>query len=147
MGLPQRSETLRISPTSTSPVRTSRPLGPDRLAHLGARTHTGADVIAAGAVHSVATCGGPVIPFRGGRVDTFEAGGFGTPEPHQDIETIQRSFTMAGFSQSEMIKLVACGHTMGGVRSDAFPQLVPVPEAGGLGIHDFDTTPTFDNKV
>ena len=53
---------------------------------------------------------------------------------------------MAGFSQSEMIKLVACGHTMGGVRSDAFPQLVPPPEQG-LNIHDFDTTPNFDNKV
>ncbi|KAH6908314.1 heme peroxidase, partial [Coprinopsis sp. MPI-PUGE-AT-0042] len=105
-----------------------------------------ADIIAAGAVHSVATCGGPVIPFRGGRVDTFQAGGFGTPEPHQDIETIQRSFTTAGFSQSEMIKLVACGHTMGGVRSDAFPQLVPAP-ASGLAIHDFDTSPEFDNKV
>ncbi|KAH6895008.1 L-ascorbate oxidase [Coprinopsis sp. MPI-PUGE-AT-0042] len=105
-----------------------------------------ADIIAAGAVHSVATCGGPVIPFRGGRIDTFQAGGFGTPEPHQDIETIQRSFTTAGFSQSEMIKLVACGHTMGGVRSDAFPQLVPAP-ASGLAIHDFDTSPEFDNKV
>ncbi|KAJ2921397.1 hypothetical protein H1R20_g15699, partial [Candolleomyces eurysporus] len=48
-----------------------------------------------------------------------------------------------------MIKLVACGHTMGGVRSDAFPQLVPPNPASPAVpvIQNFDTTMDFDNKV
>ncbi|KAG2019903.1 cytochrome c peroxidase [Coprinopsis cinerea AmutBmut pab1-1] len=107
-----------------------------------------ADIIAAGAVHSVATCGGPIIPFRGGRIDTFEAGGFGTPEPHHDLDTLTESFRRQGFSTPEMIKMVACGHTMGGVRSEEFPQLVPPgPDPSVMVIQDFDTTPDFDNKV
>jgi len=47
-----------------------------------------------------------------------------------------------------MIKLTACGHTMGGVRSDDFPQLVaPNPASTAPVIVNFDTTTQFDNKV
>ncbi|KAF6763815.1 L-ascorbate oxidase [Ephemerocybe angulata] len=105
-----------------------------------------ADVIAIGAVHAVSTCGGPIIPFRGGRVDTFVAGGTGTPEPQQDIDTLTESFRKQGYTKEDMIKLVACGHTMGGVRSDDFPQLVPQVD-GKAVIADFDTTMDFDNKI
>lgn len=47
-----------------------------------------------------------------------------------------------------MIKLVACGHTMGGVRSADFPDLVPANPASTVPvITDFDTTDEFDNKM
>ncbi|PPQ63257.1 hypothetical protein CVT24_006782 [Panaeolus cyanescens] len=107
-----------------------------------------ADITAIGAIMAVATCGGPVIPFRGGRIDTWTAGGFGTPEPQHDLSTLNESFRKQGFNQEEMIKLVACGHSFGGVRSTEFPSLVPPnPDSLTAVIHDFDTTPDFDNAV
>lgn len=47
-----------------------------------------------------------------------------------------------------MIKLVACGHTMGGVSSADFPQLVaPDPNSVNPVFDDFDTTTSFDEKM
>ncbi|KAF9014093.1 L-ascorbate oxidase [Cyathus striatus] len=106
-----------------------------------------ADLIAIGAIFGVATCGGPIIPFRGGRVDVYSAGATGTPEPQNDLDTFKEMFRKQGFTQAEMIKLVACGHTMGGVRSSDFPQLVPASNTSTPNIADFDTTTSFDNKV
>jgi catalase (peroxidase I) len=109
---------------------------------------TGADVIAIAAIFAVSTCGGPVIPFSGGRIDAWSAGNFGTPQPQQDISTLTESFSNQGFNQSEMIKLVACGHTMGGVRSTDFPELVaPNPSSSVPVIDNFDETMQFDNLV
>ncbi|KAF9053046.1 L-ascorbate oxidase [Panaeolus papilionaceus] len=107
-----------------------------------------ADVIAVGAIMAVSTCGGPIIPLRGGRVDTWTPGPGGTPEPQHDLQTLTESFRKQGFTSDEMIKLVACGHSFGGVRSSEFPSLVP-PDPNSLTavIHDFDTTPNFDNAV
>jgi len=96
----------------------------------------------------VSSCGGPILPLRAGRIDTYVAGGTGTPEPQQDISTFIESFRKQGFNQGEMIKLVACGHTMGGVRSTDFPQLVPPNPTSPLPvIDDFDQTMQFDNLV
>ena len=59
-------------------------------------------------------------------------------------------FTRMGFTASEMIQLVACGHTMGGVRSSDFPNLV-APNPTEPDVPNFDTFDTttmqFDNKV
>ncbi|KAF8163594.1 L-ascorbate oxidase [Crassisporium funariophilum] len=107
-----------------------------------------ADVITIGAIFAVATCGGPIIPFRGNRTDTYTPGGTGTPEPQHDLATLTDSFRKQGFSQTEMIKLVACGHSFGGVRSSDFPELVPPnPNSVMPVIVDFDTTAQFDNGV
>ena len=96
----------------------------------------------------MSTCGGSNIPFKGGRIDAWAAGSFGTPQPQHDIATLTESFRNQGFNQSEMIKLVACGHTMGGVRSLDFPQLVmPGPNGDIPDIDDFDDTMQFDNLV
>lgn len=97
---------------------------------------------------AVSTCGGPTIPLRGGRIDSWQAGATGTPEPQNDLPTFVEMFRKQGFNQTEMIKLVACGHTMGGVRSSDFPALVP-PNPNSLTpvIDDFDTTMAFDNAV
>jgi catalase (peroxidase I) len=96
-------------------------------------------VFALGLIFGVSTCGGPIVPFRGGRVDVWKAGITGTPEPHQDIQTHLSQFSRAGFNQQEMIQMVACGHTLGGVRSTDFPQLVD-PGANAA-------TPVFANFV
>lgn len=108
----------------------------------------GADIIAIGAIFAVSTCGGPIIPFSAGRIDVWQGGETGTPEPQQGLATLTESFRRQGFNQAEMIKLVACGHTMGGVRSSDFPQLVPPNAASSVPvIDDFDTTMAFDNAV
>jgi hypothetical protein len=86
--------------------------------------------------------------LRGGRVDSWQAGATGTPEPQQDLATFTEQFRKQGFTQTEMIKLVACGHTMGGVRSSDFPELVPPnPASTEPVIVDFDTTMAFDNEI
>ena len=96
----------------------------------------------------MSSCSGPIIPFKGGRIDAWHAGNLGTPEPQQDIATLTESFKNQGFNQSDMITLVACGHTMGGVHTTDFPQLVPpVPNSSYPVIDDFDATMQFDNDV
>ncbi|KAF7342734.1 Peroxidase [Mycena sanguinolenta] len=104
-----------------------------------------ADIIAIGAVNAVAGCGGPVIPFRGGRIDATEAGPATVPEPQQDLDSHIASFKAQGFNETEMIALVACGHSLGGVRQVDFPLIVTedVPN----GIQTFASTVGFDNTI
>ncbi len=94
---------------------------------LTARTSM-ADLIAMGALFAVAGCSGGnvVLPFRGGRIDATGPGPTGVPKPEEDIESHIGSFARQGFNASEMIGLVACGHTLGGVHGVDFPQIVDV---------------------
>jgi hypothetical protein len=93
--------------------------------------------------------GGPEIAFRAGRIDATEPNSPGVPEPHQDIDSHISAFARLGFSQDEMIGLVACGHSFGSVQHSAFPYTVPgnadpTVETGAT----FDTTfDHFDNNV
>ncbi|KAF5383933.1 hypothetical protein D9757_007401 [Collybiopsis confluens] len=103
-----------------------------------------ADVIALGAILAVKACGGPLIPFRAGRVDATSAGPETVPEPQQDLAVHTESFRKQGFSPTEMISLVACGHTLGGVRRADFPLVVTDPNAD---VVTFDSTTAFDNAV
>lgn len=105
------------------------------------------DVIAISVVMAVAECGGPIIPFRMGRIDAAVPGPTGVPRPEQDLGTHTESFRKQGFTKSEMISLVACGHTFGGVRSPDFSEIVPPPADGYQLLLDFDQTPTFHNAV
>jgi len=99
-----------------------------------------------GVVWSVAACGGAPIPFRGGRVDALSAGPPGVPEPEQDLAMHIEKFRLQGFNRTEMIALVACGHTLGGVRSPDFPDIVqPAPARDVFGF--FDGTDKFDHAV
>ncbi|KAF5358167.1 hypothetical protein D9756_001335 [Leucocoprinus leucothites] len=107
-----------------------------------------ADIFALGAVFAVATCGGPIVPYRGGRVDAWTAGISGTPEPQNTLDTHKEMFRKQGFSSTEMIALTACGHTIGGVRDADFPMLVSASTTPGQPhIVDFDSTTQFDNKI
>ncbi|KAJ7081467.1 heme peroxidase, partial [Mycena crocata] len=70
---------------------------------------------------AIKNCGGPSIPFRAGRTDAESAGPATVPEPHQDLASHTASFASQGFNMTEMIGLVACGHTIAGMHQVDFP--------------------------
>lgn len=108
---------------------------------------TMADLIAAGVYASVRSCGGPIIPLRLGRKDATSSGSTGVPQPQNSAETFRQQFDRMGFSTEEMIQVTACGHTLGGVHTEEFPDIVPAG-TGTNGQKPLDTTDaTFDNKV
>ncbi|KZV89491.1 heme peroxidase [Exidia glandulosa HHB12029] len=84
-----------------------------------------ADILALALIISMENCGGPEIDYRAGRVDAMEPNVAGVPEPQNDLDSHIASFARQGFTQEEMIGLVACGHSFGGVQHDAFPDIVP----------------------
>lgn len=87
-----------------------------------------ADLIALGAVFAANGCsnGSVEIPFRGGRIDATGPGASGVPKPEQPLDEHITNFQRQGFTPQEMIGLVACGHTLGGVHGVDFPEIVPV---------------------
>ncbi|KAK3360011.1 hypothetical protein B0T25DRAFT_621313 [Lasiosphaeria hispida] len=106
-----------------------------------------ADIIAAGTYASVRQCGGPIIPLRLGRKDATSAGSLGVPQPQNSVVTFRQQFDRMGFTPAEMIQVTACGHTLGGVHSTEFPDLVP-PGTGVNGQVGLDASvAAFDNKV
>ncbi|KAL9626336.1 MAG: hypothetical protein Q9204_007388, partial [Flavoplaca sp. TL-2023a] len=105
-----------------------------------------ADIIAMSMYTAVRACGGPVIPFRTGRVDASEAGPPGVPLPQNSLFTFQNQFARTGFDSTQMIQVVACGHTLGGVHAENFPQIVPEGSAPD-DVKQFDNTAKFDNKI
>ncbi|KAL7918280.1 heme peroxidase [Trichoderma austrokoningii] len=114
-----------------------------------------ADLIALGAVFAANGCsnGSVTIPFRAGRVDATGPGASGVPRPEQPLDEHIASFQRQGFTPQEMIGLVACGHTLGGVHGVDFPEIVPVVNdpAADQNTQTFDTTNSgftgFDNTV
>ncbi|KAK0638658.1 hypothetical protein B0T16DRAFT_228203 [Cercophora newfieldiana] len=106
-----------------------------------------ADLIAAGAYASVRACGGPIIPLRMGRRDAASANNVGVPQPQNSVATFRQQFDRMGFTAAEMVQVVACGHTLGGVHTAEFPQIVP-PGTGVNGQVGLDSTSAaYDNKV
>ncbi|KAJ7234628.1 heme peroxidase [Mycena haematopus] len=107
---------------------------------------TRADIIALATVFAVATCSGPIVPFRGGRIDANVAGPLGVPDPSDSLDSLTSNFAKQGYNVPEMIQLVACGHTLGGVRYPDFPTIV-----GGTGsstiVDLFDGTQQFDHSI
>lgn len=110
-----------------------------------------ADLIAAGLYSATRSCGGPAVPIRGGRID---AGGAGpsaqVPDASNAIGTFRNQFTrmgIAGVNYTEMIQLVACGHTLGGVHAAEQPLIIDSGTFPNDYAH-FDTSfATFDNKI
>ncbi|KAJ7494262.1 heme peroxidase [Mycena galericulata] len=108
------------------------------------------NTLAVGVIIAIENCGGPEIAFRGGRIDAGEPNAQGVPEPQQDLNAHIASFARQGFTQVEMIGLVACGHTFGGVQHDPFPDIVgPLNDPTNTqDVAHFDLTPVnFDNNV
>lgn len=113
------------------------------FAYLYSTRASAADLLAMSVIVSHSACGGQTkIPFRYGRVDASQAGPAGVPEPHTSIGDTLRRFERAGLTQKEMIQLVACGHTLGGVHSVNSPHIVE----GDSNIYN-DTVVTFDQTA
>ena len=90
-------------------------------------TSSMADIIAIAAVIATGMCsqGNIIVPFRGGRVEATGPEPSGVPEPQQDLNSHTTAFARQGFNVTEMIGLVACGHSIGGVHGKDFPEIVP----------------------
>ncbi|KAH0846544.1 hypothetical protein AYO21_11301 [Fonsecaea monophora] len=106
-----------------------------------------ADLINVGLYQAVRACGGPIVPVRAGRVDATGPGPVGVPQPTDPMPQMIGEFRRMGFSPEEMVAMVACGHSIGGVHSEEHPDIVP-PGSTPLGVQDLDSTnATFDNAV
>lgn len=102
-----------------------------------------ADLVAMGTAVSVGNCGGPKIPYRGGRIDATGPGPTGVPAPDTDLPTTLQFFANSGFNQVDSIKLTACGHTLGSVHHGGFPTVVDnstVSPNNTQGASHLDTT-------
>ncbi|KAJ6553949.1 WSC domain-containing protein [Mycena vulgaris] len=109
-----------------------------------------ADVIALSVILAIKNCGGPSIPFRAGRVDAEVPGPATVPEPQQDLASHTASFARQGFNVTEMIGLVACGHTLGGVHQVDFPHTIEntvTPSNLDGVVHFDDSFDSFDNHI
>ena len=86
-----------------------------------------ADIIALGAAVAVGSCscGSVIVPFRAGRIEATGPEPSGVPRPEEDLDSHTRAFARQGFDANDMIGLVACGHTLGGVHGKDFPEIVP----------------------
>ena len=106
------------------------------------RVHHSRQVL--GAITAVGACGGPVIPFRPGRADASGPSPEGSiPQPQSSTQSHIETFARMGFSQTEMISLIACGHSIGQVHRTVNPRIV-----NSTTIRAFDDTrTTFDNHV
>ncbi|TGO25717.1 hypothetical protein BPAE_0074g00260 [Botrytis paeoniae] len=105
-----------------------------------------ADLLAMSVVVASMACGGPIIPFRGGRVDAMKAGVSGVPEPDQDLATHTAIFAKQEFNTAEMITMVACGHALGGVHGVDFSLITG--DGSAENFPKFDSTyDTFDNPI
>lgn len=72
-----------------------------------------ADIIAMGVVAVIGCGAGPFIPYCGGRIDAIHAGPATVPEPQQNLASHIASFKHQGFNETEMIGLMAYGHSLG----------------------------------
>ncbi|KAF4637778.1 hypothetical protein G7Y89_g297 [Cudoniella acicularis] len=109
-----------------------------------------ADLIGVGIADALATCDPTSrrLPLRVGRMDAAGPGPSGVPKPTDGFAVAKAAFAQAGFSQSEMIQAVACGHSLGGVHQSNFPDIADgdQPLVGTDGRESFDSTPAvFDN--
>ncbi|KAJ7330297.1 heme peroxidase [Mycena albidolilacea] len=94
--------------------------------------------------------GGPSIPFRGGRIDVAAPNALGVPQLQEDLATHTATFKWQRFSKMEMIGLLVCGHTFGGVVHLPFPDVVPDlnDTSNTQSVAHFNGTPVgFDNSV
>jgi hypothetical protein len=106
------------------------------------------DLVALSVYAATRSCEGPIIPVKAGRVDAIAAGPTGVPLPTDSTNTLITKFESQGFNQSEMVALVACGHTLGGVHGQDFPTLVRGEGVDGNEFSHFDGTyAAFDSRV
>ncbi|KAJ7496803.1 heme peroxidase [Mycena latifolia] len=109
-----------------------------------------ADALVVGAHIAIENCARPEIAFRGGRADAGEPNARGVPQPQEELQIHIANFARQGFTQTEMIGLIACGHTFGGVQHEPFPDIVPElndPDSTESVAHFDSTFVHFDNNI
>ncbi|KPI42280.1 putative fungistatic metabolite [Cyphellophora attinorum] len=107
-----------------------------------------AELIAIGTYTSVRSCGGLPIPIRLGRADAIVAGTDGQiPQPQNKVGTFVSQFSRLNMGPSEMVQLVACGHTLGGVHANNFPLIVTQPNTFQTMDSTGATPAVFDQRV
>ncbi|KAF2643636.1 hypothetical protein P280DRAFT_213743 [Massarina eburnea CBS 473.64] len=107
-----------------------------------------ADIVAAAVYTATRSCGGPIVPMRGGRIDATSAGPQGfVPQPQNDVGIFKNQFARLGMNGTAMIQMVSCGHTLGGVHASDNPSVIDA----GVYPNDYavlDTAPSaFDTKI
>ncbi|QRV90458.1 manganese peroxidase 2 [Ceratobasidium sp. AG-Ba] len=114
------------------------------LAPFFSKRTTMSDLLAMATYTAVRNCGDAKLTMKAGRIDAPEPAPEGrVPGPHESISELKQKFAHAGFDPKDMIQLVACGHTLGGVHKESFPEIV-----GNTTFSDFDKTEDrFDNRV
>jgi hypothetical protein len=117
----------------------------EQFAPFFSRRSSMSDLIALSVYTSVRACGGPVVPIRGGRIDATAAGpdpDVFLPQPQNSLFTFENQFERVGFNTTQMIAVVACGHTLGQVHAITFPQIAT------SGTKNLDSTPAvFDHNI
>ncbi|KAJ3082541.1 hypothetical protein HK102_001610 [Quaeritorhiza haematococci] len=96
-----------------------------------------ADIVNWGGIISVKSCGGPDIPFEGGRIDATGPQDVSVipGNPESPISSLKQGFQGLGLSVQDFVALSSGGHTLGGRRSRG-------------AFEPFDQTPTtFDNQI
>lgn len=105
------------------------------------------DLIALGVYASVRSCGGPAVTYRAGRIDATRRGDPGVPQPENTVLSFQQQFERMGFTNSEMVEVTACGHTIGGVHTSDFADIIdPASVVDGQATLD-GSVAVFDNKI
>ncbi|KFH47339.1 L-ascorbate peroxidase-like protein [Hapsidospora chrysogenum ATCC 11550] len=117
------------------------------MARYLSRKSSLADLIALGVYMSVRSCGGPAVPIRAGRKDATTKGSSGVPQPENSPMMFEQQFDRMGFNVEEMIQLTACGHSIGGVHSEQFPDIVPSGTGRNGQIELDSSAAVFDNRV
>ncbi|KAF5343652.1 hypothetical protein D9758_014692 [Tetrapyrgos nigripes] len=118
------------------------------LSSLFSRKISMADLTALGTYTVLGVCGGPLVQVRAGRIDATEAGPSGVPGPTHSTETMKERFATAGFNVTEMIASVACGHTLGVVHGNDFPEIAGPGRQNETDLLPFDSTKAqFDNAL
>ncbi|KAK0448961.1 heme peroxidase [Desarmillaria tabescens] len=105
-----------------------------------------ADLLALGVSVSVEAVEALQIAMRAGRVDATSAGPTGVLEPTDDLEIIVAQFATAGFNRTEMIQMVTCGHTLGGVHGVDFPDITGDNSSTNF-VHFDSTHSSFDPAI
>jgi hypothetical protein len=104
----------------------------DKLTFAMSASSSLADLIALATIMVITACSPTptrapiVIPFRAGRIDATGPGPTGVPRPEERLQEHVEKFAYQGFNTTDMIGLVACGHSIGGVHGKDFPEIVPV---------------------
>ncbi|KAF8750459.1 peroxidase family [Rhizoctonia solani] len=90
------------------------------------------------------------IVMRAGRIDATGPGPEGfVPEPKDNINKLLSKFANAGFNKTDMIQMVACGHTIGGVHGQFFPDFdnkVATEYLDGTTLNPLVTAPGGNNS-